>query len=216
MFYGEALGISSNKFSNVTALKTLFPMFYSETETRRDSISKIKFPRKDYKTLEEIAQSLDRCFNKSVCTQPLIAVSAFYQLLDLICQHLTVEQNNDLRKPVRHKVHHEEIANVITYIHQNFGKKITLDNMVQHASSSRSRLGESFKRVTGMSPMHYLNIYRLEKASELLKMGSHPIRTIANKVGLFDNAHLTRLFKSVFGVSPMQFRMSHKQSLGAS
>ena len=56
-----------------------------------------------------------------------------------------------------------------------------------------------------MSPHAYLVRLRLEHAGELIRRG-RPLVDAALETGFSDQSHLTRLFKTHYGVTPGEFR----------
>ena len=52
--------------------------------------------------------------------------------------------------------------------------------------------------------------YRMVKATELLKLTSLSIAEIGSAVGYENQLHFSRAFKSIYGVSPREWRNQHK------
>jgi AraC-like DNA-binding protein len=57
-----------------------------------------------------------------------------------------------------------------------------------------------------LAPNAYLTRIRLQAASLLLQQSTLPVKEIAGRVGLPDEAYFIRLFKKATGVSPMHYR----------
>jgi AraC family transcriptional regulator len=68
-----------------------------------------------------------------------------------------------------------------------------------------------FKASTGKSPYQYLVETRVRKAKDLLATGKFTIGEVANEVGFFDQSHLTRHFKRIFGLPPRALLHSVKR-----
>jgi AraC-like DNA-binding protein len=64
-----------------------------------------------------------------------------------------------------------------------------------------------FREATGFPPHTWLVLERVCAARHLLAAGSSPAQT-AGAVGFADQAHLTRWFKRVTGVTPAVYRNS--------
>jgi AraC-like DNA-binding protein len=56
-----------------------------------------------------------------------------------------------------------------------------------------------------MPPAAYRRALRVQAAQKLLRRGE-PARDVALACGFYDQAHLTRHFKAVTGVTPMRWR----------
>lgn len=54
--------------------------------------------------------------------------------------------------------------------------------------------------------MQYLQQYRLIRARELLLQGQLSVTTIAVECGFYDGAHLDRVFRKAYGLSPRHYR----------
>jgi AraC-like DNA-binding protein len=72
---------------------------------------------------------------------------------------------------------------------------------------SRYRVLRSFRETVGMPPYAWLAQYRVNRARGLLERGLRPAQAAA-LTGFADQAHLTRWFRRVLGVTPGAFRNS--------
>ncbi|GIF15645.1 helix-turn-helix transcriptional regulator [Actinoplanes teichomyceticus] len=68
-----------------------------------------------------------------------------------------------------------------------------------------AHLVRSFRREYGMAPHQYVISRRVDLARRLIVAG-HPLPTVAQRSGFYDQPHLTRHFKRILGVSPGHFR----------
>ncbi len=78
------------------------------------------------------------------------------------------------------------------------------------AMVARSRLPERtfkrrFKKVTGLSPIEYVQSLRLEEAKQMLETTDLPVEEIAAAVG-YDDTFFRRLFRRRVGVTPGAYR----------
>lgn len=80
-----------------------------------------------------------------------------------------------------------------------------LGDLARTAGVTRFQVIRDFKRVAGMTPGQYLRDCRIRNASALMRTGK-PLAEIAFETGFADQSHLTRLFKSMRGLSPGAFR----------
>jgi AraC-like DNA-binding protein len=79
---------------------------------------------------------------------------------------------------------------------------------------SRYQLLRAFRAEVGMPPYAWLAQHRVARARGLLERGGRPSE-VAAAVGFADQAHLTRWFRRVLGVTPGAFRNSVQDSAGA-
>ncbi len=86
---------------------------------------------------------------------------------------------------------------------------LTLDSIAQVSMLSRNHLLRHFRQLFGHSPHQYLTAVRLEKAKTLLMQSALPVREVGGATGFESPSSFGRLFKSVFAVTPQQFRLQH-------
>ena len=85
-------------------------------------------------------------------------------------------------------------------------KEITVEEIAESSGLNRSYFGKIFKDSVGKSPQEFLISYRMIKAAELLKLTRYSVGEIGNTVGYPNQLHFSRAFKSVYGVSPRNWR----------
>lgn len=102
------------------------------------------------------------------------------------------------------------IKEAISFIEQNFQNHITVEDIAAFCGVNRSYFGKIFHRSVGKSPQEFLISYRMAKAAELLRMTSLSIADVGNAVGYENQLHFSRAFKSVYGMSPKNWRTQHK------
>ena len=62
------------------------------------------------------------------------------------------------------------------------------------------------KKAVGKSATEYINEYRIEKASILLKNTDESVSRVATDVGYDDLNYFSRIFKRIMGMSPVKYR----------
>lgn len=115
------------------------------------------------------------------------------------------------RKPSDHPAV-RSIAAVIEYIHDDPSSHMSLDELARLAGASRFQTIRAVKRQTGFTPFGLIRQKRLELARRLIFSGSS-ISDAAIQAGFSDQAHLTRAFRSTYGVTPGMFVRSRDQAL---
>ena len=98
------------------------------------------------------------------------------------------------------------VKNALTYIEENYTKKLTLCEVAEKTYVSQWHLSKLLNRHTGQSFSDILNHVRIEHAKELLKNPSLRIGDISEQVGFLDLAHFSRVFKKQEGVSANEYR----------
>lgn len=135
----------------------------------------------------------DELFSKSdICDQ----MSVYYQIVKLLLSVGSFKENPG----------DETLFKAIDFIHENFKMAMSVSDIAQTVLMSESNFYSRFKKQFGMSPIAYLNHYRLTLASDMLKQTDAPIKEIAESVGFFDQLYFSKLFKRTYRVSPRQYR----------
>ena len=84
--------------------------------------------------------------------------------------------------------------------------KITLDEIAEHVSMSKSHISKIFNEGMGVSISTYINRTRIERSKRLLKSTTLTIAEIAVLTGFEDQSYYTKQFKAETGLSPKEFR----------
>lgn len=96
---------------------------------------------------------------------------------------------------------------LLDYIHTHYKDKITIESLAKKASISKTEVLRCFKSIIGLSPINYLNRYRLQRAAYLLINTENNIQEIAMDCGFDDNSYFSKLFKKTYHVTPHNYRL---------
>ena len=96
------------------------------------------------------------------------------------------------------------IQNVLRHIGENLNQPLTLSELASLTGLSMWRFATVFRQQVGVAPHRYICRLRLERAQALIREGM-PAATAASEAGFYDQSHLSRHFKSVFGMTPGQY-----------
>jgi signal transduction histidine kinase/DNA-binding LacI/PurR family transcriptional regulator/PleD family two-component response regulator len=101
------------------------------------------------------------------------------------------------------------VRKAMAYIHEHYTETISRLDVANHAQVSVGYLSRSFKQETGVSPISYLNRYRVNQAKTLLVRGEKNITEVAMAVGFSDSNYFSRVFRREAGMSPTRYRNAH-------
>lgn len=101
------------------------------------------------------------------------------------------------------------VDNTITFIAENYGNPIGLQEAASALDLSESHLSRLFKEVTGLNFLQYLNAWRINKAVELLANPRKNISEISMSCGFPTPGYFAKIFKRFAGATPSQFRDEH-------
>jgi AraC family transcriptional regulator len=79
---------------------------------------------------------------------------------------------------------------------------LSVDLLAREVGLSPAHFARAFRESTGRAPHRYLLTLRLEQARRLLDTPDAMLSDVAQRTGFADQAHLTRLFKREFGMTP--------------
>lgn len=94
----------------------------------------------------------------------------------------------------------------LQYIELNYSRKITVKMISDSIGLNRSYLNSVFKSSLGKTLQEYLMEFRVRKACELLANESLTIRNISLSVGYTDPLLFSKVFKSIQGVTPSEYK----------
>jgi AraC family L-rhamnose operon regulatory protein RhaS len=103
----------------------------------------------------------------------------------------------------------EELEKVILYLYSNYGKKITVPELVKEFNIDRTTLTKKFNEEVGDSVIHCLIQIRINLASSMLRDTLIPISEIMFRVGFTDAAHFNRTFKKYTKFNPSEYRNNY-------
>lgn len=103
-----------------------------------------------------------------------------------------------------YRTQNSHVRTMLDIIQKGITKRITLDAVSREISLSREYASYLFKREMGMPMTDYINRKRMELARGMILGGELPLSAIAAELG-FENYHyFSRLFKSYFGITPIE------------
>lgn len=98
------------------------------------------------------------------------------------------------------------LKTVLEYIEQNFSSSITLDTLAETAGMNPKYFCRFFRSITHQTPMEYVNMYRIEKAAQMLHSTRLPVTDICMECGFNDSSHFIKVFRKYKGMTPLQYR----------
>ncbi|MBE7043007.1 MAG: AraC family transcriptional regulator [Ruminococcaceae bacterium] len=131
--------------------------------------------------------------------------SLVYALMAHIVRHYKTDSLSGDEILIR-KNKTKRISDILTYISANYHTKLTTNALAERFHLTDHYFCCFFKNETGQSPIDYINRYRIEKSTILLKNSDQSITNIAQKVGFDDSNYFSRIFKRYIGITPREYR----------
>lgn len=99
----------------------------------------------------------------------------------------------------------------IEFIRQNLDRIIGLKELAALVNLSASHYSALFKKKTGYPPLEYINHIKIQKACQYLHFTDILVKEVAGKLGIDDPYYFSRLFSTVMGISPIEYRKRMRQ-----
>ncbi len=104
------------------------------------------------------------------------------------------------------------ICSSLKYIDENSGNKMVLDELARASGYSVPQFSRLFAQYTGVTPMRYVNIVRIQSSAIRLSETADSITEIAFDCGFDTLEVFERSFKKYFGISASEYRSGSRLS----
>lgn len=98
------------------------------------------------------------------------------------------------------------------YMRSHLNEQLTIESVARTIYMSRAQFAKKFHEQTGQTFTEYLNSIRLEQAQTFLRETDWNMTHIAEFVGFKSVSYFHRLFRSKVGVSPIEYRRTHRSA----
>ena len=182
--------IQQQYFDSVLQENILFPTVLSAQEAKEFGIADV------LSDIYALFAKKEPCFDLLIKARLYVVWSLYY--LHGTSSASMSERTSDYRIAL--------VKSIIDYIHTHYESQITLNILASHFHLSREHLCRLFKKMTRMSPIEYLNFYRISTSTRLLRETDHEISDIALEIGFNNISYFNRTFKRYMHVTPGEYR----------
>jgi YesN/AraC family two-component response regulator len=125
--------------------------------------------------------------------------------VDEIFEHL----NNALeRKQKMDSKSQRIVLKSLAFIHEHYPDSISRKDIAGYVGLSERHLTRCFHQEVGVTPITYLNRYRVMQAKRMLDTNHKGITEIALEVGFSSHSYFSRVFREQVGVTPRAYLQS--------
>lgn len=112
-----------------------------------------------------------------------------------------------LGNPRRRQMKSGTLEKILACMEENLEEKnVSLTLLAEQMDMNPAYISQLFKKELGIGYHAYLNQMRVERARKYLTESTESITAVAEKVGFSDYRVFTKVFKSIVGETPSQFR----------
>ena len=200
--------IMSDKFiaKNMNELKMLpsfFILFTAEplVRTKAEEGLHLKLGAEQFGEIKPLLDQMRNFPDTKISFCSLVRSGLALAVIALLCKAYT--ENNETPTENRKD---SSFINAISYIHENYHEKLSIDKLAEIARLSRSSFVHKFKAICKTTPLEYINERRIKEAEHMLLNTKLSLLDIAFKCGFYDASHFSRTFLKLRGVSPSVYR----------
>jgi len=131
-------------------------------------------------------------------------IASFLASLDN--RYSTTEDTAKLVSQPKDKEEDLFIQHALTYIKMHVTENIRIEDIARYCNYSTSYVSRNFNKTVGMNISTYINKLRIEVSKTYLITSDKTIAEIAEIVGFDDLSYYSRVFSSLLGIPPTEFR----------
>lgn len=151
--------------------------------------------------LENLFQKLIYHYNNSTFTSSLYSQAVLIEILAFFLENISEEEIF-----INSSSSIDKLEKIFLYIENNISEDISIKQLAKMTNFHPNYFIRFFKKHTGISPAHYINKRRMEKAKNLLTLNNMSVTYIGESLGFNDLYHFSRMFKTYTGFSPTEYR----------
>lgn len=133
----------------------------------------------------------------------LALLADLVRLWDALLRTLPDDSGHEI--PVRDN---ERMQEILFYLHENYYRRITLEEIADHVHLCRSECSRFFHSAAGKLLFDYLNEIRLNKSIDLLLHTDKSVTEIAYQTGFSSQSYFSQRFRIQTGMPPERYRKS--------
>ncbi|MEE1228609.1 MAG: AraC family transcriptional regulator [Lachnospiraceae bacterium] len=183
-------------------LTSIFNQKYVTPVIRDTRMRSIFFGEEDSAILSHIMLAWDAIHEEQE-DYPVIVRNELSLLLASLAKRATPD---DILQEEKNQPRYQRAQIILDWIHRNYDKNLTLEELAAEASISVSEALRCFREFTDTTPIKYLKRYRLSCAARLLRESDESIASISASCGFQDLSYFSKSFREYYQQSPTKYR----------
>lgn len=200
VFHSNFINTSNLDYCSINILEPLIKQKIKLPSTiNDDSIQNSKI-------INEIIDIID-CYTSRTPGYQLTIKGSLYKILSYLSENNSFITSSTIEKNLDYKL--QLLKKSVTYIHQNYQKKIYINDLAHEVNMNPQYFCRFFKSMTGKTPVDFINTHRIEEASLLLSSTDLNITDISLKVGIDNFSYFNKLFRHYKNCTPSEYRKNN-------
>lgn len=159
--------------------------------------------------LSLISQIIEKCNAKPEAYEIFIKASLFNIFAEIFSNN-KISYSANANEKDNYKL--ERLKTVLSYIYNNYNKKITINELAALINMSEGHFCRFFKQMMRKTPIEYLNYYRICEARKALHSSDKKISLIAMDAGFDNFGYFISMFKRYVNYTPSEYKKLNKKT----
>ena len=95
-------------------------------------------------------------------------------------------------------------------IHENLGMRISVEDLATKFNVTPQYFIKKFKEEMGVTPLQYINYWKIEQAKNMIRMDSGSFEQICFQLHWETPHYFSKIFKKITGMTPGQYKKAYK------
>ncbi len=196
--------LQSERFESYVDFTYIEPFLVSENKVRPRLNIPIRSRNRIESVLFEIADEYQRRDEGY-----LLAIRSLVLYLLVHLGRLYSKEIDEFGDKNLFKLHHRNISRALSFIDDNYMRRLTVDEVARHANLSKSHFCYVCRSLTGKTFSQYLTEKRIEKVCSRLVSKNDLVSSVATECGFRSVAHFNRVFRKSLNMSPKEYRAAY-------
>lgn len=106
------------------------------------------------------------------------------------------------------------VRSALSWIYEHYMEPVSIRDLAARCCISESHFRRIFQEIIGISPLDYIQHYRIQQACHLIRQNQEPLNLIARRVGYTSLSSFNRQFRQYMNASPSDWKKTHPAGLG--
>ncbi len=125
------------------------------------------------------------------------------EILLQLCDH---QHQENILIPQKVRRNEQRMKQMLRYIQDHYFEMILLEDIAESVTISKSECLRCFREILGITPLRYVNQYRLLVAAQKLTETDWQISEIGDGCGFKEMGYFAAQFKKKYGMTPTEYR----------